>query len=90
MDDPSAAAAHVQFFPAFHGLHLVAILVARKETVGVGPVATQAYPGFVIPLFVCDVFLGIEHCPLMIGKSHDLTRGGYHARILCFGMTLKV
>lgn len=73
IDNSSAAAADVQIFLAFDGLHFIAVFVTRKETVRIRAVATQANPGFHIPLFALDVFFGTDH-PLIVGQWNMLAR----------------
>jgi len=75
MDDPSATATDVQIFPTFDGLHLVAIVVTRKEAIRIWAVATQTNPGLGVPAFVLDVFLGTDHL-LIVRKSEWLARPG--------------
>jgi len=38
-DDPPATTAYVEAFPTFYRYHLIAVFIAREETVEVGTVA---------------------------------------------------
>ena len=65
MNDSPAAAAYVKVFPSFGWLHLVSVVIARKETVRVRAAAANANPRFFIFGFVgYEFFCGhgcIEH-----------------------------
>ena len=56
VDYSPATRTYVEVLPTPCGFHLIAILIAWIETVRIGPITTQADPGFLVSNFVVYLF----------------------------------